>query len=249
MRIKIPQQEIDALKALAVLGCESSYLISASRHGHDLLYLDSPIVMKGYFNNSPAVMQNERFQETLQDSRTRGYVLIEGHTHPEPEGQIIFPYSCGWTLPRTSELRDYRNSRLEKTEPGRRALGERLKIIDQIAAEEDEAVRKTLFEKLIIHSPETAVANFMEISGVNCYITNRVDLRNQYNLINDINPDDGDFQVETRKSLFEIDTFALVHAMPQYVHTESSRDKFMLSIFRFAGSDYDSIEKIEVESI
>lgn len=250
----IPKQHFEMVIDLALLPYESSFLLRARRDGDKLVYLDMPVVMIGTAHHASPTFTDPQDGSIREESCWRDYLLIEGHTHPEAPGQPIRPYSCGWTLPRTEELRNYRDAQLQKSDLGRRALHDRRALLNQIIREESKDKRKTLLDQLVESDPHASLANMITINGVHCYISNRVMVHKSASgseeiaaeLREDICTRAGDFQGYQAMKDFSRSAIALVHARPEHALTLSSREKFMLSVLFLEGPGYDGAKPITV---
>ncbi|MBI2647569.1 hypothetical protein HYW99_03760 [Candidatus Woesearchaeota archaeon] len=247
MKLKIPKLELEKLQELAVLPYESSFLIRAILKDDGLDYLDMPLIFRGERNSAKPVPNYPQFQEVHEDSWNNNYWMIDGHTHARKEGEFIIPYVCGWTLPRTEELRNYRNRVLNQTEAGRKALLERQQTLGDILRNDSKERREELAQSLIDHMSELAIANFINSSGIDFYITNRVDPHDPEETQKDIHTRGGDFKGNQGRIEMGIKAIALVHADPKFVYAPSSREKFVLSVLHLKGSDYKGVERIPIE--
>lgn len=255
----INRVNLDRLLKLSTLPYESTFLMIAevgSGNDDSLIHVDTPLIAEGKEHSVPPiyVRRGKEFSELQRLSEERYHVLIGGHVHASPKNSNILPYNCGWTLPRTVEWRDYRNDNLNKTPEGIKALAERQEIIDRIIKEPSDEVKEKLARSLINLSPETLIANMININGIDCYITNRVSIEDEEALVQDITSDrwfpEGDFGVHLSYSDFGLKYDSLIYAKPGMQYTPPSAEKFILSVLdiKEAGSIY-GVEQFNIKVI
>ncbi|MBI1970365.1 hypothetical protein HYS47_01320 [Candidatus Woesearchaeota archaeon] len=253
-RFTIPKRYLERLLDLAMLEHESSFLLRARQEGDALVYLDTPVIKEGRATNTSPTFIDPNDAAIRDESNFRKYVLIEGHTHPEVQGNIVRPYSCGWTLPRTPEFRDYRDAGLQQTPEGRQALSVRRTLLNQIMGEERQSERQAVLGQLVDSDPVISIANMITRDGVHYYISNRVVVHRSAAEREDIAAElrddtclrSGDFQGYQAMKDFSRSAVALVHAKPEHVLSPSSKEKFMLSILLLDGPGYGGAKHVQV---
>ncbi len=169
----ITKNELQRLLELAILTpYESSFLLVAQpQRENNYVHVDTLFIERGEkLHTTPTFgSHNKEFLKLRQEIEQQGKIFIEGHTHPQPLGESIHPYNCGWTIARTSELSDYRNARLNESEAGQEYLQERQKILEQILAEPDKNQRWKWSLPLKDINPQLGIANLSTFRGIDCY--------------------------------------------------------------------------------
>jgi hypothetical protein len=240
MRLLIPQTELNQLRRLVVLPVETGFMIRAKRTEDALIYVDTPIIMKGQEHEMhlyELVQTPDGKTQLYNQSKEQGLAIIVGHTHPYSNEVTINPYLCGWTAPRTEEFRDYRNQKLQKTEAGRKALDQRKRILDAIVDEDNVEAKQNLAASLIHLSHPTSAANLIEINGVPFYITNKINFLNTAEILADISPCTGDLPQNFILQRSGVDYSALIYALPEHVFSQPAAEKFGLSVIEYAAKD------------
>ena len=239
--IIIPKRDLEKLLDLALLPNESTFLMQCKEENGIWKYESTPLILEGKEHSAPRIMKHPDFEDVRKESEKNGLILIEGHTHPAEEGEIIYHYSCGWSILRNDVMRNYRNRNLEETEQGRAALKYRGELIERIfqehSSEEREKLAESIRKVMETEFPQAISANLVKVGGIDCYITNRINSKNEKELREDrYEEGDADLrEINMGYYLFGISAMALIYPPPAHQFEKSSKEKYKLDVLQPIG--------------
>lgn len=109
---------------------ESSFLLFMRNTGNEWQFEDVPVIVRGDEMSTLPIMYNNDARK-LNKQKPEGVHSFAGHSHPNPYGELILPYNCGWTMPREQDHTEHRNKELSKTAKGRNIITLREQLIQQ----------------------------------------------------------------------------------------------------------------------
>lgn len=254
MKLKYPIADRQMVLDLCMAENEHQFFLGVRMNDGMLEYAGMPIIAEGekYQGNGNVYTVAYMKRHMLKE---QGIFLLEGHTHPMPEGGKIPPAYAGWTIGRTRELRDYRNERLLEMPGGKGYLEWRKTKIDEYLkldtkSPERDGIRMEVIEKSLWFSS----ANLIEKNGVCFTITNRLEGADDM-VVDDITAQKESFGGDTvaflcmKRFLDEVpivDYAILAKPKKDAVNTPSSRDKFEIIAMKYNPDVFASFEGIDI---
>ncbi len=255
MRLKYPLKDRQRLFDLCMEENEYQFFLGVKKRGDILEYTGIPILVEGekYHGNGEAYTEAYMKRHVLKE---QDIYLLDGHTHPIPEGRDIPPAYAGWTIGRTKKLRDYRDTRLLKMPGGKEYLKwRRARIMEYILILDWHSIERTMIRnELFQRGMEFSEANLIERNGIWFTITNRIWGSNE-NISEDITVKSESYGGDTAAYL---STRALLEGVPvvpcavlakprrDAVNTPSSRDKFEIIAMKYNPKVFASFERMDI---
>ncbi|MBT3323656.1 hypothetical protein HN681_00925 [archaeon] len=249
----IPSEVLETVYQFAFKESQSNFLIRASSIDEGLKYEKMYMFDDGH---TPLIYDG-RFQTQRKKAEALNQVLIACHTHPILEGELISPYSCGWTIKRDKILRNYRDQILRSYSESQTFFEERRELLDKIKATKLGEFRREKLKAGLIGQPNMEVANLISISGISFYITNGIPFNYLHTkaeldegLEEDITIDyEGDFNLVPRYLKSRVPYLGLLHFKPELVLTQASKEKLNFSILKINARGHESVEGLELKII